>query len=311
MKLTKVKFLYATLVALGIAVMPANAATDPTWTANDVIFGFRAATGTTGAGTSLLVNLGPAATYRDTTSNITSIANLGIIIDSVYGTTAGSGSAWYERTDLWAGFVSATNGTNIDNNTSNIAIASQTTDYNSTIYVSTVRTSQGTEGVAGSNQPGNPTSINSQSSGALINTMRGVISSNDLSETGIAQLSSGLTNSWNTYVTGSSSVDFGVFDIESNFASGVAYSSFGGVNNVEQAWDFYRVAKFDTTDSNSGKGLFQGTFTIDQNGGVDFIVTSAAVPEPSTYMMSGLALAVGAYLFRRKNKKNNKQQSVA
>jgi len=305
MKLTKVKFLYATLVALGIAVMPANAATDPTWTANDVIFGFRAATGTTGAGTSLLVNLGPAATYRDTAANINSIANLGSTISSVYGST------WYDRTDLWAGFVSATNGTNIDNNTGNVAIASQTTDYHSTIYVSTVRTSQGTEGVAGSNQPGNPVGINSQSAGGYISTMRGIISANDLSGTGIAQLSSGLTNSWNTYVTGSSSVDFGVFDIESNFASGVAYSSFGGVNNVEQAWDFYRVAKFDTTDSDSGKGLFQGTFTIDQSGGVDFIVTSAAVPEPSTYMMSGLALAIGAYLFRRKNKKTNKPQIIA
>jgi len=300
MKLTKVKFLYATLVALGIAVMPANAATDPTWNANDVILGFRAENATTGAATNLLVNLGAATTYRDAVSNINSIANLGSTISSVYGAN------WYDRTDLWAGFVSATNGTNIDNNTGNIAIASQTTDYNSTIYVSTARTSQGTEGVAGSTQPGNPVAINSQSSGLQIKTLTTTIANNDTSGIGVAQLSSGLTNSWNTYVTGSSSVDFGVFDIESNFASGVLYSSFGGVNNVEQAWDFYRIAKFDVTDSDSGKGLFQGTFTLDQNGGVDFIVTSAAVPEPSTFLMSGLGLAFGAYFIRRRTKLSQK-----
>ena len=319
MKLTKIKFLYATLVALGIAVMPANAAVDGTWDANDVILGFRAATGTTGASSTLLVNLGSATTYRDATANINSIANLGSIIDSVYGTTAGSGTAWHQRADLWAGFVSATNGVNVDNNTGNVAIASQTTDYNSTIYVSTRRTSAGVEGRAQSTRPGNASPLNSQTSGAVIATMFNIVSNADNTgadsnnTSGIAILSSSTTNSWNQYVGGSSSNDFGVFNIESNFDSvnNLAFTSFGGVNNVAQAWDFYRVARYDTTDINYGKGLFQGTFTLDQNGGVDFTVTSAAVPEPSTYMMSGLALAIGAYLFRRKNKKTNKPQTLA
>jgi hypothetical protein len=316
MKLTKVKFLYATLVALGIAVMPANAAVDGTWDANDVILGFRAASGTTGQGSTLLVNLGSAASYRDTTANINSIANLGSIIDSVYGTTAGSGSAWYERTDLWAGFISATNGTPSDNS-GGVAIASQTTDYNSTIYVSTRRTNTGTVGSALSTRPGNSIPLDPQPAGGLIEVLRANTASKDgvtgdsNATAGIALIASGQTSSWNSYVSGSSSTDFSLYNIESAFTSGVRFASFGDVSNVEQAWDFYRVAKYAESDADSGKGIFQGTFTLDQNGGVDFIATSAAVPEPSTYMMSGLALAIGAYLFRRKNKKNNKQQSVA
>jgi len=313
MKLTKVKFLYATLVALGIAVMPANAAVDSTWDANDVILGFRAATGTTGAATTLLVNLGSATSYRDTTTNINSIANLGSIIDSVYGTTAGSGSAWYERTDLWAGFVSATNGQPSDNS-GGTAIASQTTDYNSTIYMSARRSAAGTLGSASGTRPGNTSALDAQAGGALINVLRQNTDSKDgaagdsNATAGIAVIASGQTNSWNDFTTGSTAADFGIFNIESAFTSGVRFASFGGVSNVEQAWDFYRLAAYPSTDANAGKGIYQGTFTLDQNGGVDFI---AAVPEPSAVMMSLVGVAFGAYLFRRINKKNNKQETVA
>jgi len=310
MKLTKVKFLYATLVALGIAVMPANAAVDGTWDANDVILGFRAATGTTGATSTLLVNLGSAASYRDTTANINSIANLGSIIDSVYG------SAWYERTDLWAGFVSATNGQPSDNS-GGTAIASQTTDYNSTIYISARRSAAGTLGSASGTRPGNSSPLDAQSAGALIDVLRQNTASKDGAAgdsnvtAGIAVITSGQTNSWNDFTTGSTAADFGVFNIESAFTSGVRFASFGGVSNVEQAWDFYRVAAYPGTDADAGKGIYQGTFTLDQNGGVDFIVTTAAVPEPSAVMMSVVGIAFGAYLFRRKNKKNNKQEILA
>jgi len=320
MKLTKVKFLHATLVALGIAVMPANAAVDTTWDANDVILGFRAAASTTGAGSTLLVNLGSAAGYRSTTTNINSIANLGSIIDSVYGTTAGSGSAWYERTDLWAGFVSATNGLP-GNNSGGVAIASQTTDYNSTVYLSSRRSGQGTVGSLESEKPGDyGQPLNLPPAADRIGNVRSVASNldntaSDLLATrttsGVVVFSSSTTNSWNSYVTGNTDVDFDIFDLESNFGSGVAFASFGGVSNVEQAWDFYRVASNPPSDVNAGVGLFEGTFTLDQSGNVDFIVTSAAVPEPSTYMMSGLALAFGAYLLRRKKQKNANQQTLA
>jgi hypothetical protein len=304
MKLTKLKFFYATLVALGIAVMPANAAVDSTWDANDVILGFRAGTGTIGAGSTLLVNLGSAASYRDTVANINSIANLGSVIDSVYGTTAGSGSAWYERTDLWAGFVSATNGQPSDNS-GGTAIASQTTDYNSTIYVSTKRNATGTLGSASSTRPGNSSALDAQAAGALIDLVLQNTASKDNvagdsnATAGIAVITSGQVNSWNDQATGSTSADFGVFNIETAFTSGVRFASFGGVSNVEQAWDFYRVATYPVTDADAGKGIYQGTFTLDQNGGVDFIVT--AVPEPSTYAL--IALTGVFYLFVNRRRK--------
>jgi hypothetical protein len=298
MKLTKVKFFYATLVALGIAVMPANAAVDSTWDANDVILGFRADTGTTGAGSTLLVNLGSAITYRDTVANINSIANLGSVISSTYG------SSWYERTDLWAGFISATNGQPSDNS-GGTAIASQTTDYNSTIYVSMKRSAAGTLGNGSGTRPGNSSALDAQAAGALIDLVLQNTASKDNvagdsnATAGIAVITSGQTNSWNEQATGSTAADFGVFNIETNFATGVRFSSFGGVSNVEQAWDFYRVATYPGTDADAGKGIYQGTFTLDQNGGVDFIVT--AVPEPSTYAL--IALTGVFYLFVNRRRK--------
>jgi hypothetical protein len=298
MKLTKVKFFYATLVALGIAVMPANAAVDSTWDANDVILGFRADTGTTGAGSTLLVNLGSATTYRDTVANINSIANLGSVISSTYG------SSWYERADLWAGFISATNGQPSDNS-GGTAIASQTTDYNSTIYVSMKRSAAGTLGAGSGTRPGNASALDAQAAGALIDLVRQNTASKDGAAgdsdatAGIAVITSGQTNSWNEQATGSTAADFGVFNIETNFATGVRFLSFGGVSNVEQAWDFYRVAAYPGTDANAGKGIYQGTFTLDQNGGVDFIVT--AVPEPSTYAL--IALTGVFYLFVNRRRK--------
>jgi hypothetical protein len=286
-------------------LIPVSAAVDSTWDANDVILGFRATAGT-GLGSTLLVNLGSAATYRDTVSNINSIAGLGSAISSTYGST------WYDRTDLWAGFVSATNGINSDNSGGS-AISSQTTDYNSTVYVSSRRGAAGTLGSANSvvAPGGDGIALDPQTPGGLISVLRGTAASYDNSGSdsnataGIVIIGASTTNSWNTYVSGSSNNDFGMFNIESAFTNGLKYSTpFGGVSNVEQAWDFYRVAKFPESDPDSGFGTFQGTFTLDQSGNVDFIVTSAAVPEPSTYAMALVAtVTAGIIAIRRKKQK--------
>jgi len=286
------KLAMMTSLAMGATFLPAHAALDSTYAANDVMLGFRAAT-STGATTTLMFNLGSAATYRDATSNILNIGTIGSLLNTTYGVGGGDASQWYERTNLWAGFISATNGVNIDDS-GGVPIASQTTDYNSTIYVSTRRTATGTVGAANSTTPGNSIALDAQVGGGYITALGGTFDTYDSG--GIYNQAASTTNGWNSYVTGSNSVDFSTFNIEAAFTAGNR-GSFGAAGTVEQIWDFYRVANFPNTDVNYGKGIYQGSFTLNSAGDVSYI---AAVPEPSTTMLMGLGFAGVFFVMRRR-----------
>jgi len=282
------KYVLATAVALGFAVAPTMAQIDTTFNANDVLLGFRASGGN-GTSTTIMVNLGAASTFRDATSNMINFVNIGSILSTAYD------SNWYDRTNLWTGFVSATNGQN-DDNTGGTAIASQTTDYNSTIYVSTRRTATGTVGSANSTRPGNSIALNAQNMGGLINTLGLTFDANDTS--GVYNGSSSVTNLWNTSMTGSNGADIGAnYNVEATYTVGDR-GTFGAAGTVEQMWDFYRVAQFPVTDADAGKGLYQGTFTLNSSGQVSFV----AVPEPSTYALLALGAGVVFFAIRRRNK---------
>jgi hypothetical protein len=286
------KPLLASCVAIGLTAVPALAVIDTSFSPNDVILGFRAASGN-GTSTTYMVNLGSATTYRDATSNMLNIANIGSALSSAYDAN------WYERTNLWAGFVSATNGQNVDN-TGGVAIASQTTDYNSTIYVSTRRTALGTAGTANSTRPGNTIALDAQVMGSDINTLGGTF--NSISTSGVYNGASSVTNSWNTFMGGSTGADFsGAYNVESAFTVGNR-GVFEDAGTVEQMWDFYRVAQFPVSDTDAGKGIFQGTFALNSSGDVSFIVGAAAVPEPSTYAL--IALTGVLYFFVNKRRKS-------
>lgn len=283
------KHVLATAVALGFAIAPTMAQIDTTFNANDVLLGFRAAGGN-GTTTTIMVNLGAASTFRDATTNMVNFVNIGSILSTAYD------SNWYERTNLFAGFVSATNGTNVDNAPGGVAIANQTTDYNSTIYVSTRRTS-GTAavGTAGSTRPGNTIALDAQVIGGKINTLGLTFDANDTN--GVYNGSSNVTNLWNTYMTGSTAADFAAYNVEAAFTVGNA-GTFGDAGTVEQKWDFYRVAQFPQADADAGKGLYQGTFTLNDAGQVSFIT----VPEPSTYALLALGAGVVFMAIRRRSK---------
>ncbi len=288
MKLSK--FALLTCMGLSFLSLPAMAQLDTTFDNNDVIFGFRA-TGGTGASTTIMVNLGAAATFRDTTTNMINFANIGSTLNATYGT------GWADRTDFWAGLISATNGTNFDN-TGGTAIASQTTDYNSTIYVSTRRTGAGTIGNAQSAQPGGIIPLDAQTIGLQVQSLNGFFGTNQ--SAGIVNVAASSVNSWNTFTTGSTSVDFGGFNVEAAFTAGNR-GVFGAAGTVEQMWDFYRVANFPTTDPLAGKGVYQGTFTINNAGDVSFVV----VPEPSTYALFALGAIALAIMIRRRKQQQN------
>jgi len=283
-------------------------AQDTTWNNGDIILGFRAAPSSPGAGSIFMVNLGSAVSYKDTTTNITNIANLNTQLDTLFGSGVGGGN-WYERADLFAGFISANNGTSSDNNSANTTIPTQNTstgsgnEFNSTIYISSVRTAPGTVGASSSSRPGIPTQLAPAPAAALMVNVGATLDSND-SNTGLATVASGGFSNWDSAGNAGNGADFGLTEIEASFG-GANLGTFGGIANVEQYWDLYRVARWGTfnapfqlNDADSGRGFFQGTFTLSQNGGVAFVV----IPEPSTYTLLALGLGVVIIATRRRNK---------
>lgn len=71
----------------------------PTFTQGDIFMGFRATSGN-GLANTYLVNIGPAATYRDATTTVTpNIGNIGADLELIYGET------WSTRTDLFWGIA--------------------------------------------------------------------------------------------------------------------------------------------------------------------------------------------------------------
>lgn len=286
MKLSKPKALFlASMAGLALAasVPTASAALDTTYNASDLILGFRMGGTNQGSDTTIMVNLGAASLYRDATSNLINIANIGALLSPVYG------ASWYDSTSLFMGIVGANNGIFSDN-TGSVAVGQ---DPNSTIYISTRR----------SNPAGNPVQPNGldgsvQPSAGLIVSLGNVFAANDPNSDGIVSISSSTTNGWNTITTGSTGFDLdGLINIERAFGAGSF--TFGG-ETVENILDLYRVPEFvgGNAPGTDGVGTFLGTFTIDSTGNISFLSVNA-VPEPSSAALMVMGLAAVAALRRR------------
>jgi len=285
MKITR-KIAILAVAGLSLVTMTAQAQLDTTFNYNDVLFGFRASSGN-GTSTQLVFNLGSAQSFRDATANRVNFANIGSSLSSTYD------ADWFNRTNLFAGFIAATNGTNSDNSgDTGVGSGVGQTDPNSTIYVSRSRTSVGTVGSAQGSTPGGTIALDPQAAGLAINSLGSTFNTNQSG--GQASLPTATANGWATNVTASNAADFGTFNIEAAFTSG--NFTFGSAGTVERMWDFYRVPNFGET---TGVGQFQGTFTINSSGDVSFI----AVPEPSTYALLGLGAIVGFIAYRRRLQK--------
>ena len=286
------------MVTLGVVALTTSARA-ATYNAGDLILGFRV-TGGTGAGSDLLVNLGSSTSYRDLNgSNFLNISNIGTDLAATYGST------WYDRTDLSFGIagvftnISEANGGTVNNG-----------DPGQTIYFSKSRTAAGTLGSASSTTTSNysNTNMSTASSGMQslgASTYASATASANNSK--VAIVSSAGSTSWTAYTSGAS--DFGVISggVEQTFASGSWQGgSFGDVTNVEGALDLYRYLQTTTNANPTGiakTGIFETSIVIDQTGNLNAIVTTAAVPEPSTYAL--IALTGILYVFVNKRRKAN------
>lgn len=268
----KNKHILTMLVVAGISVaaFPAKAATI---TAGDVLLGFRA-TGGTGASSNLIVNLGQADTiYRNATSNITSIADLGALLTSTFG------AGWDTRSDLFWGAVANANSASGDP-----AIDG---DPGATNYFTKAQSSL---------NPGVKTStaanINSSTSRvAISNNIQG-LNTTFAAATGTNSVvipSTGGTT-WSSSIAAS---NFGV-------GSSIEASNVNGIDAT--GLDLYRILD-SNADANPSQTVgvpnWEGTFTISSTGVVGF-ATTAAVPEPSRAVLA--ALGLGGLLLRRRRR---------
>lgn len=281
-------FLPAALAAAALS----GSAHAATYTAGDLLIGFVAGSGQ-GSDSTLVVNLGSAASYRDafdSGTNISSIATIGSQLTTQFG------ASWFERTDLYVSLFSATN-----NNPTTTALINQ--DPGRTLYVSQPRTDAGSTGSASSQ--GWIVAGNTAMTGAATAVQA---TSNRFAVTGsagdtLAIIPDTADNSLDEFVQPTTALSFNTFDggIDQSFGTG-SWGSLGG-GSVEAALDLYRIQARSDAPGQYGFGQtalnrtgdYTGTFTVGQDGTISFV---NAVPEPTSTLMIGLASA--GILFRRR-----------
>ena len=285
----------AILAAAGMALSASSAmAQNPNYAPGDIVLFFQQF----GGSNTVALNVGAATTFRDTTSNILNIANIGAQLSN--GTT-GFGASWYDSTSLWWGAAGVFN-----NSTSSSTVTNG--DPGRTLYVSRNRNLVGTEGTASST----PWSVGSNSD--MTTVANGIIGQNNRMETQsvtailVEPTSTSNIDQQNLFnISGTPTNSFSVLasgGVQGDFGAG-SFGSFGGVT-AEGALDLYRILAVSpggTVEPGTVRtGQFQGTFVIEQDGDVSYIVTDVVpVPEPAT-MIAGLALGAVATLTRRRRR---------
>ena len=285
----KKKTMLTALAAAGLAftAISAQAATFTSggFVKGDLLLGI-SASGGTGSGTVVYVNLGLATNFRDGNFSSINSVDISAVLDATY--SGGTAGAWASRTDLYWGVVA------MRTNLPGAGTGAQ--DPGLTIYVSKARTSGGTDGQANSTAWGPLSSSNMSTSGGQINTLEGSAGGSTLyaSSTIIGTASTGATQ-WNNYnpqgaAGGASFVNFvsPTLGIEQAFGG----SQTVGGHTVVGALDIYRVLN---PASGTTTGAYDGTITLNSSG------VLGAVPEPSTYALFGLG-AVALMAFRRRLK---------
>jgi hypothetical protein len=269
----KSKHLLTMLVMAGIsaAALPARAGT---FLAGDLLLGFRA-TGGTGSTSNLIVDLGQADTvYRDATSSLTSVIDLGAILTTTYGAN------WADRTDLFWGAVAVRDASTLGNTVFD-------GDPKATNYLTIAQTTYD----PGTQQSSAPSIGTSTARGAVgndivaLNTAYGTTNNGNSLDYVVVDSTSGVN--WSSQIA----------DDNFKYGSPIEASSANGIDAT--GLDLYRILNTNTGANPTGTvgvGSYEGTLAISSAGVVSFNV--GAVPEPSRAVLAGLGL--GGLLLRRR-----------
>jgi hypothetical protein len=267
----------ATLLTLSVLGFGGSVLQAAPYTKGDLFLGFVAGSGT-GSTSSVMVNLGPAAGFRDSFDSGTNKMN---IISIGTQLSAQFGANWYERPELYVSLF----GTTDQSGTS-------PTLYNGdparTLYVSAARTGAGTVGSAESGGWSIETGSGMTDASSIIAncslTFAGPDVTADAQRLGV--LPNSLVNTIDEYTRPVTIASFGNFNggIEQTFAAG-PWGTLGDAGAVEAALDFYRLqarnnisGQYGQGQANIGTGIYKGTFTISQSGAVSFIAKGEAPP---------------------------------
>jgi hypothetical protein len=270
MKIKSLK-ISALLALAGISLFATSAKATNTYTDGDLLLGFFASGGT-GATSTYVVDLGSATNFTSAGSDLSlSIGNIGADLAAVYG------SSWNTRSDLyWGVYGSADLG----------SVGSFPTN---TVWGTKAEATIGTKVSAPAS---GSSSTLSQPAGKIFSVGNAYDSVNGNGYTNTANSSvavieaTGDTNSFSSFQT--TTTAFGYFNNPwGNFGSGTTGT----------ALDLFTL-KPGTVATRSS--TYNGTFHIDNSGGVSFTLQPTAVPEPST-VYAALAL-VGLIAFRARRR---------
>jgi hypothetical protein len=281
-----------TMAGILVAASSVNAASIVN---GDLLLGFRV-TGGTGAGTDLIVRagasgaagIGNAVTFRDATTNIATVVDVGAELAAIYG------AGWATRADLSWGVVGVRSASSSGGGS---AGNGQTPGRSPFIGIAQSSSNPAVQSSAAPDLSG-VAGLRTNASNA-INAINVAFTAGTDTGTSAAEA-----------IHLSSSALGGYTEQQAGFftlAGGTEVSDAQGIDN--SGLDLYWITNSNTgaqdngaaVTSTVGQGIYQGSFQISDAGVVSFNVT--AVPEPSRALLAGLGLAGIAFRRRRSTKK--------
>ncbi|MCX6960911.1 MAG: putative Ig domain-containing protein, partial [Verrucomicrobia bacterium] len=266
------------LVAAGAFSLGTVQLSSAAFSNGDLLLSFQA-TGGEGVTSTIVANLGTGYSYRNATSNISNVINIGANLSSVFG------NDWYDRTDLYfniignkaAGYSPANQGGPVVDG-----------DARNAIYVSRARTtSDGTSYTAWSGVASAMGTVGTQAQ-----TYNTLVSSR-LSSANVATIQTSENNTIEEFTTpaGSLLLNFSNFaaDFNQAFASGSLFNVSG--TDYEGSLTLQRINRVDGTTGAlagnyvepgiaAGTGSNEGFFAIRSTGQVDYFAPVASVSAP-------------------------------